>query len=359
MKFYNYLIEKITKKDISSIAKSRDILVGAEFEFYLTDYLEDYSTHTIMGIDYNTLYDQWLIFINALKRERDKGDSITKFPEIPDELEKYLIEYLEEVDIDELNIEEFRKDPETFISAVTELEPSGFVQDSGEEEVLETVANDMSDKLGITIVKNNKPNREGDNWGLEIDTSLKSYKFGFELISPPITMPEFLDIAPKILGFINENGVTDKTTGFHAHISIKGIDLLNNLNVVKLFLFNDEDLTYKYFDERRYAKHAKSIKDKIQNLKLTKQDVYDIMDIDKLKKMLKIRDRNYGINLDALEHNNIEYRYLGGTNYDKKWKEIRNLVLRYAFNLKVACDKDFMRKEYLKKVAKMIQYYEE
>ena len=132
-----------------------------------------------MGIVYNTLYDQWLLFFNSLKKETKKNAEQMQFPKIPDELEKYLIEYIEEVEIDELNIEEFKKDPESFISAITELEPSGFVQDSGEEEVLESVANDMSGKLGITIISNNKPSREGDNWGLEIDTSLKSYKFGF------------------------------------------------------------------------------------------------------------------------------------------------------------------------------------
>lgn len=220
--------------------------------------------------------------------------------------------------MNELNLSTFREDPEHFVSAITELEPSSFVQDTGEEEVLEVVASDISDKIGIDVIKNNKPSKEGDSWGLEIDTSLKSYKFGFELIAPPLPMPNFLDVAPKIFDFINKNGVTDKTTGFHAHISIKGIDLVNQLNIVKLFLFNDEDLTYKYFDERRYTKHAKSIKDKIQKLKLTKDDIYSIMDIDKLKKQLKIRDRNYGINTDAIEHNNIEYRYLGGTDYDKK-----------------------------------------
>lgn len=357
MKFYNYLIEKITKKDISSISKSRDILVGAEFEFYLSTYLEDYSPNTIMGIDYNTLYDQWLIFLNALKGERDKGGSSVKFPEIPPELEKYLTEYIEEVNINKINIKEFKKDPELFISAISELEPSSFMQDTGEDEILEIVASDINSQLGIDVIKNNKPYKEGDSWGLEIDTSLESYKFGFELISPPIPMPEFLDVAPKVLSFINDSGITDKTTGFHAHISIKGVDLLNSLDVVKLFLFNDEDLTYKYFDGRRYTKHAKSIKDKLQNLKLTRDDIYDIMKTSKLKKMLKIKDRNYGINLDAIEQNNIEYRYIGGTDYDKKWSEIRSLVIRYAFNLKLATDKDFMRKNYLKKIAKMIEYH--
>jgi len=354
MRFYNYLTEKITKKDINSIIKNKDILVGAEFEFYLTDYLEDYSNHKIMGIDYNTLYDQWLLFINALEIEKRKSVDKMKLPKIPIELEKYLLEYIEEVDLDDLELEEFQNDPDFFISAITELEPSSFVEDAGEDEALDIVANDISNKLGINVVKNNKPSKEGDNWGLEIDPSLKSYKFGFELISPPLPMPDFLEISPKIFDFINKNGVTDKSNGFHAHISIKGIDLINQLNVVKLFLFNDEDLTYKYFDERMYSKHAKSIKDKIKNLKLTKDDVYDIMDIDKLKKQLKIRDRNYGINLDALEHNNIEYRYLGGTDYDKKWAKIRDLVLRYSFNLKLATDKDFMRKEYLRKISKMI-----
>lgn len=156
-------MKKITKREINSITKNRNILVGVEFEFYLADYLEDYSKYTIMGIDYNTLHDQWSVFLSDLETEKNKLSDKMKFPDIPDDLEKYLIEYLEEVDLDELDLNVFKEDPEKFVSAIIELEPSSFIMDPAEDDILDIVTLNIQEKIGINVIRNNKPSKEGDS----------------------------------------------------------------------------------------------------------------------------------------------------------------------------------------------------
>lgn len=190
-------------------------------------------------------------------------------------------------------------------------------------------------------------------WTLTTDSSVDVSEGGVELISPPLPMPEFIEKCEDIFYFIDSFGHTDSRTGFHVHMSIDGVNLKRDLDVVKLFLFHDEEYTYKFFRERKGNHMAMSIKDKMKEPDFNFGDLEKIMKVDKLEKNLST-SKFYGINLSYIEGNHIEYRYMGGTGYEQKFENTKSTIANYAFNLKLACDPQFKRQEYVKKLSRMI-----
>jgi hypothetical protein len=60
-----------------------------------------------------------------------------------------------------------------------------------------------------------------------------------------------------------------------------------------------------------------------------------------------------GINFEWWQEGHIEFRHLGGTDYHKKWNEIKNTVARYARAFLIACDPEAYKDEYLKRLARI------
>ena len=86
----------------------------------------------------------------------------------------------------------------------------------------------------------------------------------------------------------------------------------------------DEDLIYKYFPNRKNSFYAKSVK----NIIPFKQFNYSNDGVKILQSNLELpdNDRYYGINFTVLKDGRLEFRYLGGENYEKKTSEILELV---------------------------------
>ncbi|MFW6030235.1 MAG: amidoligase family protein, partial [Halanaerobiales bacterium] len=131
------------------------------------------------------------------------------------------------------------------------------------------------------------------------------------MISPPLPMPEFLEAAEDVLDFIRSKGSTDNRCGLHVHMSIEGINLKDNLDVVKLFMFHDEDKVYQAFQDRKFNNYAAQVKNKIEDVNFDVDDLKKIINVSKLEKNLSTT-KYYGINLSNIEKNHIEFRYMGG-----------------------------------------------
>jgi len=174
-----------------------------------------------------------------------------------------------------------------------------------------------------------------------------------ELVSPPLPLPEFVNIVSNIFDFISDYGHTDSQCGFHVGISIENTDLNKDLDIVKLLLFHDEELVYKHFDERKGNKYAQSVKSKLSNPQYEFDDLHKIIKIGKLEKEFTA-GKFYGINLDKIAANYLEFRYMGGNDYEDKWDDIKTLIGNHAYNLKLATDKNFKRKEYVKRLSRYI-----
>jgi hypothetical protein len=193
----------------------------------------------------------------------------------------------------------------------------------------------------------------GDSsWAIEPDQSIQD-SGGVEIISPPQPLSEALDNMKQMFKFINRHGNTTRNTGLHINMSIKGINhLIDTLDPVKLVLFLDEGYIYNFFDERKMNRYAMSSKSMAIGYQIiTPESLYKLIDRKRLTNF--VEEKYQGINFKNLGKNYIEFRYLGGVDYHKKFNEIQKIIAHYGYNLSLACDPSFKYKEYVLKLQRV------
>jgi hypothetical protein len=126
----------------------------------------------------------------------------------------------------------------------------------------------------------------------------------------------------------------------------------------------EEEFVYKYFPSREKNTYAASAFDKIK----LKQDVdkTDLQYTNKIgelifelsNKMYFDKDTRYiGINLVTSyeeSHNRIEFRYLGGADYEKKKAQVLFQLKKYCYLLELGFDNNLRKEEYLKKLYRLL-----
>jgi hypothetical protein len=359
----NYLTEKVNKTEINDILKSTDVKVGAEFEFLVDeDRIERYNFDEDL---YNEDMDEWNRFENEYeeyKRDYEEWDNAVL------EHERWEEEVVDTPDEREEVEPVVPKEP-----AQPERPGYSYFRTSLEE-ISEPDANDERYQLinndDFYSVKNAVENYIHEhqemrfclNWSFQEDSSLGSN--GIEIASKPGTLKEFMDTTPKMFTMIDSIGDTDDTCGFHIGISMDNMD---KVDTVKLALFTDEQYIWKSFTEREVNRYVEHIKNTTGNelLKIVKNN--DVNDDKKLlEKMIdkrKVTDayessNHYdAINIEHLDSSNpyIEFRYLGGTGYHKRWQEIKKMLAIFIYNLKLARDPEFKKKEYYLKINRILR----
>jgi len=163
------------------------------------------------------------------------------------------------------------------------------------------------------------------HWKIEPDLSLGSS--GIELITGPIPYVNAKVYLLKVLKILQRPEFkTDDKCSFHINISFdKDISpkILDQLNRLKLILNVDEDFVYKYFPDRKSCFYAKSVK------KIIPFKSYDFSNnaTDLLANSLELPDtKYYGINFLNIFEGRLEFRYIGGIDYEKKSGEILDLL---------------------------------
>jgi hypothetical protein len=150
-----------------------------------------------------------------------------------------------------------------------------------------------------------------------------------ELVTGPMKYTEARNVIIKVLEWISNNGYTTERCSIHVNISIDDVQLptifdIKNMNVLKFILSFDEENVYSVFPKRRDSVYARSIKEILPN----KSAFF-------INKDSTVYSRNafqtpfekyYGVNFLKLEKNYLEYRYMGGADYEKKTKKILDLV---------------------------------
>lgn len=157
-----------------------------------------------------------------------------------------------------------------------------------------------------------------------------------ELISGPMPYYESLSVLIRVLKWIDENGWTDRNSAIQFNISFDKSDLaslpdLQVINRLKYVLGLDEEYILSRFPERRESVYAKSIKRVSAVNKFIKPGPI-VMPNSEMYRV--INDKNSGVNFNKLRKNYLEIRYLGGKDYQKKYKEIRecmDYVIEYTF----------------------------
>jgi len=323
------LMEKVNKKEITSMLKSTDIFVGAEFEFYADDLSGNGINDVLQDDYYNALTDWQQYNDGVIKYQNDYeelNDEILKLDGKIDEIEDEIAELEDEIerlgylDYDELSgeliikhkneIEELKKKKSKLKDKMSDFEDEieelyfpvigvdyhyymeqiGWYShvEPGEEadqpispeEVNDENENESDIYSMEEWIKNVHPQppfknyNVGDyhdhmqtidskNWVIENDTSLSDNPGGIEIKSPPMSLKDFVKICPKMFNWIKEVGNTNGACGFHIHMSLKGVsNLKNQLDLMKLVLFTDEQYIYKFFKDREDILYARPMRKK-------------------------------------------------------------------------------------------------
>ncbi|CAB4129249.1 Putative amidoligase enzyme [uncultured Caudovirales phage] len=250
----------------------------------------------------------------------------------------------------------------------------GFSEDNAEK-----LADDLHEKLGVrTKVSSGYHSAKRDNvtWIFEPDSSLDSDdsdNMPVEIVSPPMPLEECLTKMEQFFEWAEENGAyANSSTGFHMGVSLphRGGDV----DYVKLALFLGDEHVLREFGRsgNHFCEAAiKKIRGRVKGNKEAVGSALELMKhnlLELAQKALEINNHGFGkytsINpqggTDARSPHNergakyIEFRSAGGSNYFEDIDKLKNTLLRYAQAMTIAANPAAERREYYKKLYKLI-----
>ena len=155
-----------------------------------------------------------------------------------------------------------------------------------------------------------------------------------ELVTGALPYYEGRLLIIKVLQWIEKNGWTTDRAGIHLNLSfdknkIENKNRISKMNVLKFILDFKEDQVYKFFPKREGSAYAKSIKFILPN-----KDTYffDGKTINE-KNFTYPDSKYYGVNFEKRHKNYLEFRYLGGKDYEKKTSTILHLLDQFLLQL--------------------------
>jgi len=232
---------------------------------------------------------------------------------------------------------------------------------------MDGVASDLGAELGVTVVTGeyheNKYNTV--DWRIEEDASLDrgartADAGGLEFISPPLPFREAVSKLKEFIVFAKNNEYyTNKNTGFHINLSVKD-QTINQLDYIKLVLFSGDMHLLEEFNRTSniYAQSAMEVLQKNENV-VSPPKVAVVLDAMR-KKMNKAASKivHNGITDKYISINNqgnyVEFRGPGGDWLRGGEGNLINAALRFAQALTIATDEEAYKKEYAKKMYKLL-----
>ena len=200
---------------------------------------------------------------------------------------------------------------------------------------------------------NFKPDK--DNFKIEPDLSGGSNMV--ELVTGPMDYFDAKYYLVKIVKFIQNYGYTNEKSSIHFNISFNDEEMnLNDLNILKLILNTDEDEIYRAFPSRKGNVYAKSVTNIIP---YKEYDFFNIP-ISVVKNNMRIpNDKYYGINFSNIdnekEKQRLEFRYIGGKDYEKNIGQLIYFMERFIINVYDSVDASFNSED----INKLEEYLEE
>ena len=247
------------------------------------------------------------------------------------------------------------------------------------EENAERLADDLHEKLGVrTKVSSgyHSAKRDDVTWIFEPDSSLDaddSDNMPVEIVSPPMPLLDCLDKMQQFFEWAESNGAySNESTGFHMGVSLphRGGDV----DYVKLALFLGDEHVLESFGRasNHYAEAAmKKIKTRVRGNKEAVAGALELMKhnlLELAQKALEISNAGFGkytsinpqgatTSPDPTKRKGakyVEFRSAGGTNYFEDIAKLQNTLMRYAQAMYIASRPELERKEYYKKLYKLI-----
>ncbi len=145
-------------------------------------------------------------------------------------------------------------------------------------------------------------------------------------------------VIQKMLRWIEKNGYTNDRASIHLNMSFnpdyltdKG--MISKMNILKFILEFDEKRVYKYFPNREHSTYAKSIK----WIMPKHEAFYYNENLISSDNFTYANTKYYGINFEKAQKNYLEFRYLGGENYEKRADDILHLADGFIMSVFKSC----------------------
>lgn len=207
---------------------------------------------------------------------------------------------------------------------------------------------------------------DNSNYGCMEDTSIKCHRDdyrGIELVSPPLGIDEMREDLNKFKEWADANECyTNETTGLHVNVSLNNFDVAK-LDYVKLVLFVGDKYVLSKFG-RLWNTYTESAFDKI-NARLKRQEETQDEYIENVlwhmqQQMVETASQLIHTAETAkytsvnVKPNRIEFRSAGGDWLNRDLNTVVDTVHRYIYALYLAMDPSLRRKEYVKKLYKLL-----
>ena len=196
----------------------------------------------------------------------------------------------------------------------------------------DSIANTLNKKIRIEEKAHSDFAPSGDVFKMEPDNSGGTGMI--ELVTGSLPFVESKLILAKMLKWIRENGSTNDRCSIHVNISFDGKKLgpvanMTKLDIGKFVLNFNEDKVYEAFPNRKDSVYAKSIKFIIPLSGMTQPSPERAL----WKNYMFVNEKYYGINFTKIPKGYIEFRYLGGADYEKKYSTILSMMEHFITSL--------------------------
>ncbi len=235
-------------------------------------------------------------------------------------------------------------------------------------------ADDMESDYGMTAYAHDTYHGAGrpeDTWVIEPDSSIRPEPgdVGMEIISPPQDYEDAMISLDEILSMFRDTDLyyTNESTGLHINVSIEGIGF-SGMDFVKLVLLAGDSVVLQQFDRElnNYTNHAMSALSDFLRPGSDKTDMVNQSKAGKLVKLLDTMRKGMSDNIESaiggfelgqisikMKNNYIEFRSAGG-DYMYNYEGLVNTVNRFIVAYVAASDPDMYKKEYAKKLYKLV-----
>lgn len=172
----------------------------------------------------------------------------------------------------------------------------------------------------------------------KLEPDMSGGKGLMELVTGAMLYRDARLVIIKMLGWIRENGYTTDRASIHLNMSFaKGVledsMMISKMNILKFILEFDEARVYKYFPNREDSTYAKSIK-----WVMPKQEAfYYNENLISSDNFTFANTKYYGINFEKAQSNYLEFRYIGGKDYEKRCDDILHLAEMFIMSIWHSC----------------------
>lgn len=206
------------------------------------------------------------------------------------------------------------------------------------------------------LVSRHEEEKSTTRWYIEPDSSIKGDNpgdQGLELVSPPEPLEKALVSLKDIFAWMKKNNLeTNMTTGLHINISVP--DVRNKLDPLKLVVFMGERHAAELFNRDKNSTAKSQLEVVIKKIMFDGRLPDSADDLIKRSWSYLNSTKYFSVNFSTLIKGYLEFRLAGGENYHYDFKTASETVLRFVSALELACDPSLERREYIKKLSKIM-----